>query len=234
MPPKPTQKLIQNSSFPYTVIFSRRKRGALVVKADGSLEVRVPLRTPLAQIEEIVQSKRDWILQQQEKMRQAKNATPVAQFKAGEKFWYLGKTYPLEIDPRAKSLLKFDERFILKASALPRARELLTRWYMEQARVVCTTRVLWLASAHGFSPEKVRISSARTRWGSCSSKKTLSFTWRLVMAPVEIIDYVIIHELVHLHHLNHSKMFWQEVEKILPDYKKRRSWLKKNGRLLTF
>jgi predicted metal-dependent hydrolase len=78
----------------------------------------------------------------------------------------------------------------------------------------------------------VRISSARTRWGSCSSRGSLSFTWRLVMAPVEVVDYVIVHELAHLRVHNHSPEFWKEVARLMPDYAQRKQWLKDNGRLL--
>jgi predicted metal-dependent hydrolase len=92
--------------------------------------------------------------------------------------------------------------------------------------------VAHFAGLHGFEPGKLRISSARTRWGSCSRQGTLSFTWRLVMAPEEVIDYVVVHELCHLRHLNHSKAFWGLVEGILPDYKVRRAWLKRHGERL--
>ncbi len=79
---------------------------------------------------------------------------------------------------------------------------------------------------------KVRISNAKKRWGSCSSKGVVSITWRLVFAPQEVLDYVIVHELIHLNHMNHSKRFWLEVQKVIPDYKKHKKWLKSNDHLL--
>ncbi len=105
-------------------------------------------------------------------------------------------------------------------------------WYKKQARAVLTERAGYFARKHGFEIGKIRITSARTRWGSCSTKKTLSFTWRLVMAPPEVVDYVVVHELCHLRELNHSRAFWAQVEAILPDYKGKRKWLKENGNLL--
>jgi len=122
--------------------------------------------------------------------------------------------------------------FKLKKSAQPQAASHFERWYKKQARKVLSERVEHLAQKHGFEVNKTRISSARTRWGSCSQKGTLSFTWRLVMAPLEVIDYVVVHELCHLKEMNHSKASWAQVEAILPDYKKHRSWLKKQGRNL--
>jgi predicted metal-dependent hydrolase len=85
---------------------------------------------------------------------------------------------------------------------------------------------------YGFREMKVRISSARTRWGSCSQKGNLSFTWRLVMAPPDVIDYVVVHELCHTREMNHSRSFWEQVEAILPDFRQRRRWLKEYGKLL--
>jgi hypothetical protein len=97
---------------------------------------------------------------------------------------------------------------------------------------VFTERVEWYAEEYGFEVKKIRISSARTRWGSYSQTGTLSLTWRLVMAPLDVIDYVVVHELCHLREMNHSKAFWEQVEAILPDYKQRRKWLKDNEKLL--
>ncbi len=90
-----------------------------------------------------------------------------------------------------------------------------------------------LAAQHGFEYQRIRITSARTRWGSCSSRGTLSFTWRLVMASEDVIDYVIVHELVHLRIHNHSREFWTQVGLLMPDYKEKRLWLKKNASVLT-
>jgi len=122
-----------------------------------------------------------------------------------------------------------DGFFKLTEAAQPNAESVFTAWYRKQARNVLTERVEFFARKHGFKIGKIRVSSARTRWGSCSSKDTLSFTWRLVMAPLEVIDYVVVHELCHLKEMNHSKAFWTRVERILPDYKVHRKWLKENG-----
>lgn len=103
-------------------------------------------------------------------------------------------------------------------------------WYRAQARWHLTGRIDHFARQHGFVYNSLRINGARTRWGSCNAQRgSLNFTWRLVMAPPEIVDYVVVHELCHLKHPNHSPDFWAEVEGILPDYKQRRKWLKENG-----
>ena len=120
----------------------------------------------------------------------------------------------------------------LSRDALPKAPLVFKNWYRQQAAKILAERSQWYASRHGFAYQKIRISSALTRWGSCSSKGTLSFTWRLVMAPIPVIDYVVVHELVHLQVKNHSKEFWGRVELIMPDYKQKIKWLKENGHLL--
>jgi hypothetical protein len=91
--------------------------------------------------------------------------------------------------------------------------------------------VVHYARLYNFHYQKIRLSSARTRWGSCSARGTLSFTWRLIMSPPEIIDYVVIHELAHTIHHNHSPQFWGLVGSILPDYAEKRKWLKHNSHL---
>ena len=122
--------------------------------------------------------------------------------------------------------------FLLARAALPYAEDVFTAWYKKQARQVITERVEKYAELYGYVYKRIRITSARTRWGSCSSKGSLNFPWRLVMAPMHIIDYVVIHELVHIKEQNHSKVYWNKVEQIMPDYKERRAWLNDYGHLL--
>jgi len=199
----------------------------LIVETDGMLTVRAPLRMKEADIRQFIEEKKDWI---KRKQAQALKDAPVPrQYLDGERFLYLGKEAPLRIVPDQKPALIMDKVFKLTKSAQPQAESVFEAWYKKQARMVLTERVKFFAQKYGFKVGKIRISSARTRWGSYSSKGTLSFTWRLVMAPLEIIDYVVLHELCHLKEMNHSRAFWERVETILPDYKRRRKWLKKNG-----
>jgi len=209
------------------LVRSKRKTLALIVETDGTLTVRAPLRMKAADIRQFIEAKQDWIKQKQVKARE--EAVDSHRYADGEIFWYLGQGIPLRIVPGGKPALALDSSFKLTKSALPNAESAFTAWYRKQARKVVTERVEFFAREHGFKIGKVRISSARTRWGSCSTKNTLSFTWRLVMAPPNVVDYVVVHELCHLKEMNHSKTFWAYVEAILPDYKRRRKWLKDNG-----
>ena len=214
------------------LIRSKRKTIAIIVQRDGKVLVRAPLKAPESLIRQFVESKSGWIVKK--KAQAAHHALPLArQFTAGEKFLYLGQEYPLSVVAGAGAALRFEQGFILTPKALPNAQPLLEKWYKTAARKLFIERVKFYAQKFGLKYERIRLSAARTRWGSCSSRGTLSFTWRLVMAPLEVVDYVVIHELAHLRVKNHSTVFWAEVAKMLPDFKHPRAWLKKNGQFLT-
>jgi hypothetical protein len=183
-----------------------------------------------ADIYRFIEEKESWIGRKQ--IQALNEMRPSHQYVDGELFLYLGHKIPLRIIPSQKPALVMDGTFSLTESAQPQARSYFANWYREQARSVLTERTAYFARNHGFKPGKLRISSAKMRWGSCSARGTLSFTWRLVMAPLEVVDYVVVHELCHLKELNHSRAFWMRVETILPDYKQKRKWLKDNGKSL--
>jgi len=206
-----------------------RKTVAIILERDGSLTVRAPLRMAESRIHAFVESHTDWIIKNRVRLSLLAPPPP-RRFVEGEKFLFLGKAYPLVIVSHQRPALTFDGiTFQLSTSAQPKAENVFVRWYKEQAVQLISGRVLTLAGKYGFQYHKVRISSARTRWGSCSSLGTLSFTYRLMMAPPEVLDYVILHELVHTQVRNHSRRFWNQLGKLVPEYKKHISWLKKNG-----
>ena len=215
------------------IIRSKRKSIALIIERDGSLVVRAPLQATDDDILNVVEAKADWIKTTQEKARKLGPVPVRKRFVDGEEFWYLGKPYPMEIVKGRKTDLYLDGSFRMSGTTQAKARLAFESWYKKQAKAIIPGRAYKLAAQYGFNFQRVRITSARTSWGSCSSRGTLSFSWRLVMAPEAMIDYVIVHELVHLHVKNHSKEFWRQVGLILPDYKEKRFWLKKNATVLT-
>lgn len=212
------------------IIRSKRKTLSLIVKPDGSLIVRAPLRASQKVILEFVEKNREWIQKHQAKALAA--APPRKQYVAGETFLFLGAAYPLEIVRGQKKDLVLDGTFKLAESAQPRAAVAFERWYREQAKRILQERVSLFARQHNFQYKRIGITSARTRWGSCSATGSLNFSWRLILAPLEVVDYVVVHELVHTVLHNHSKQFWHRVEAIMPNYKEHRTWLKKNGQPL--
>jgi len=213
------------------IIRSKRKTLALIVKADGSVIVRAPMRASLKLIKEFVQNNASWIEKKRTQALAAQTPAP-KRYVPGEKFGYLGNSYTLEIVKGLKKPLVLESNFKLAESAQGNARLVFERWYRVQAKQIINERVNLFAGQHNFQYKRIGITSARTRWGSCSPNGSLNFSWRLVMAPMEVVDYVVAHELVHTVFHNHSKQFWQKVEELMPDYKERRKWLRKNGQQL--
>ena len=217
------------------IIRSRRKTIALVIQPNGELLIRAPKRATKRQINAMLTQHADWIAKKQAQMREAKEKFAPHQFIEGEGFLYLGKSYPLHITGAKKTTLRlWGKNFQIAKSAQAHAEQLFTAWYKKEARKIFIERVEFYAKKYDFDYAKLKLSSARTRWGSCSSNGNINLTWRLVMAPLEIVDYVVVHELSHLREHNHSKAFWAQVEAILPDYKSRRKWLKEHGKELHF
>jgi predicted metal-dependent hydrolase len=214
------------------LIRSKRKTIALIVRPDGSLIVRAPQRASSQSIQEFVAKNIRWIEKKQAQVRAAAPPSP-KKYLSGESFEFLGNAYPLEIlQGGQKNVLLEDGKLKLAESARGRAGIVLERWYREQARGILKERVDFYARQHGFHYRRFGITSARTRWGSCSASGSLNFSWRLIQAPMEAVDYVVVHELVHTVFHDHSKKFWEKVEMIMPDYRQRRKWLKNNGHRL--
>ena len=223
----------------YSLIRSKeRKRTiSLRIMPDGRIIIRAPYRTAHKEIESFFQSKRDWVrkklLEKEERAR--KDGSGPTKFVSGEKFLYLGEWYPLDIqskDGRKTPLMLSWSRFILDEERAGEARALFIKWYREEAKRLFADRVDHYSRKFSLFAKDIKVTSAECRYGSCSPVNSLSFTWRLVMAPLAAIDYVIIHELVHTKVKNHSKRFWESVASAMPDYKVHRNWLRKNSHLL--
>jgi predicted metal-dependent hydrolase len=213
------------------LVRARRRTIALIVERDGSLTVRAPKRASLRDIEQFIHEKKDWILRTRERFRSIPER-PQKNYIDGEMFLFLGNEYPLQLVPAQRPALKFNDQFTLARASQNRAEALFTRWYKEQALLLISERVEYYSRLYGFQPKQVKISSAKTRWGSCTSTGNLNFTWRLIMASLDVVDYVVIHELAHLRVHNHSPKFWKQVEAIDPHYKVKRKWLRLHGEML--
>ena len=211
------------------IIRSKRRTVALIVEQDGSITVRAPMRMSENVIGEFVEKHVQWI---EKKKAELRVVAPVQlkKYQSGETLLYLGKEYSLEVVVGQRQQLILEDRFKIAETALKNAKLVFQNWYRQQAKQWITERVKHLAEHHQFHYEKIKITSARTRWGSCSAKNTLSFSWRLILTSPDVIDYVIIHELAHTVHHNHSKRFWNLVGKLMPDYKKLRKRLKDYGK----
>ena len=215
----------------------RKKTLSLEVRKDGSIVIQAPWQVPQAEIDDFFKRKKPWIIKKlAERQVQPPSKRPNA-FVSGGSFLYLGILYPLEVvdalglnDP-----LNFcGDRFILDGRYVSQGRNLFLKWYRARAEEHLLERLRHYGRQMGLSAVDFRLSNARHRWGSCSPRNRLSLNWRLIMTPSAVIDYVVVHELMHRREKNHSRNFWQLVEAMIPDYRQRGRWLKMHSDLLEF
>lgn len=217
---------------PKEIIKSRRQTIALVIDTDGELIVRAPFYATKDDINNFIYEKKEWILSKSLEMKKRMNSRPLVTLQEGDLLSYLGKDCVIH-----KGFVKsiyFDGESFLVPDSLPvdKLKEKLIGWYKKEAARILDERVRIKADEMGVTPCGIRITSAKTRWGSCSYKNNLNFSWRLIMCPMEVIDYVVVHELSHIYHKDHSKYFWNVVSKNDNKYKEHEKWLKENERLM--
>ena len=214
---------------PTKIVKSRRKTIALVINSDAELVVRAPFYASHQDIMYFVQQKQSWIEQKTEEMKRKRQERPILSLQDGEKILYLGRECML-FRGMTKKICFDGKAFLLPEDA--EARKKLVTWYRKRATVILQERVDTIAKKMQVKPEGVKITSAKTRWGSCSGTNHLNFSWRLIMCPPEVVDYVVVHELCHILHKNHSRSFWECVEKVDSSYQEREKWLKENRRIM--
>jgi predicted metal-dependent hydrolase len=214
----------------YKIVYSKRRTLALMVNQSAELVIKAPQRMPVSVIERFVREKQGWIKKSMEKQGARKKKEK--RFEEGERFLYLGKEYPLFFIPGYASSLKFEDGFYLSRNKQPFAKKYFEDFYKKQAKSVFLGRLKLYGLAMNAEYAFGKVTGANTRWGSCSHKNTINFTWKLIMAPQEVIDYVVVHELAHTAHKNHSARFWAHVGKYCPEYGKLRLWLQENGHKL--
>ncbi len=217
------------------VVYSKRSTMAIKICAEGNIKVFVPQGTHQSAIDNMIRSKADWIHKNLNAIRASQAMEVKRTYTDGEIFLYLGCDYPLQlkVDPRLDKIrVKLGDGRLEVSSPLANEAVIqdgMEAWYRFMATEYINDRLKCFQPLLDVCPNRVTIRGQKTRWGSCSSKGNLSFNWRLMMAPAEVVDYVIVHELCHLIHPNHAKSFWNQVSAILPDYKSHQVWLKKNG-----
>ena len=213
------------------IVRSRRRTLALEITPQARLIVRAPLSMSETAIKHFVARKKVWIQKHQIKARIKHEKISPKQFVDGEEFLYLGR--PLHFCLSERKSIALTDVLEFPKDFMPQARFLLVKWYRKKALETFSQRVRLCAQWNKLEYVSVRISNAKKRLGSCASGGRLSFSWRLVMAPLDVIDYVVAHELAHLLVMNHSKRFWHKVNRIFPEYRQSRQWLKDNAHLLS-
>ena len=239
---KMDQLSIGNYTIPYEERRNTRFRRITLSILKDRLRISAPENVSAKQLKELLIAKQEWILklwiENQDVLK------PQLEYRDGQGFLYQGNTVELKIrrHPRKTLLVSligsvlevYIPQELSDQACAPNIQAALLSWYKAQARRVFQDKLEFQAKRMQVSFQTFRVKEQKTRWGSCSSKGNLNLNWRIIMAPDRAIDYIIIHELAHLTHLNHFKQYWQRVAEFMPDYEYWRKWFKDHGQELAF
>lgn len=232
------------TSIDYNIKHSPNKKD-ITIAVDWSTGVSVvaPDHVDQQRIDLVLRQKAPWILRKLAEMREIKPISTNHEFISGEKFLYLGRQYRLKTiaveDSSFVSLSFQNGRFIanIPKSFQPterqeQLREAFRKWYITHGHAKIQQRMKLFAPRLGLTPTKIVVKDQQARWGSCTKNGVINVNWRVLMAPMRIVDYVIVHELSHMIHNDHSSDFWSVVSSIMPDYDERKDWLRVHGATL--
>jgi len=228
------QEIISLPLFSAQVIRSKRKKSIAIQIKQGKVLIRAPERTKLSELKALLIKKSRWI---EEKLSTPSylQSVPEKKYIDSEEYLFLGKALRLSIklSSNYKVVIGKDSlTFYLPTQNPITIKHGLEQWYLQQAEEYLVQRVNYYEKIIGKSPTSILVKRYKSRWGSCSTTGQVTFNWLIMMAPPAVIDYVVIHELCHLHEPNHSPAFWQLVERFQPDYKSYKQWLKEKGHTL--
>ena len=219
----------------YDIVRTSRRTADIVIERDGRVMVRAPKGVEEQRIRDIVQDRRLWIYKNLAEWRDLNATRVLREYRNGEGFLYLGRSYRLLlVADQDEALLLKNGRFSLRRDlvdkdGIPAAQAAFRDYYIRQGLERVTRRVQYFAPKVGVKPGRLDVRELGHRWASCSPKGNVAFHWKCMMAPPTIIDYIVVHELCHFHHLDHTDAFWNEVDKVMPDFAERKNWLKVNG-----
>lgn len=209
---------------------NRRRTMQITVERTGELILSAPPDVGIAQLRDFVREKRFWIYTKLAEKDRLHRRVPRKEFVGGEGFLYLGRSHRLKLVDKQDTPLKLmNGRFLLCHNAQTGAREHFIRWYSERARVWLSGRVADYQSRMEVAPAGVKVQDLGYRWGSCGKGNWLYFHWKTILLPVRIAEYVMVHEIAHLHERHHTSAFWLRVERAMPDYAQRKAWLAEHG-----
>lgn len=209
---------------------ARRRTMEITVERTGELLVTAPPEVAVDALRAFVEEKRFWIYTKLAERDRLHRAVPRKSFVDGEGFLYLGRTHRLKLVAEQDVPLKLaNGRFVMRRDDAQAGREHLIRWYTERAKVWLAGRVQEHAERMGVEPAGVRVQDLGYRWGSCGKGEWLYFHWKAILLPARIAEYVVVHEMAHLHEPHHTPEFWLRVERAMPDFARRKAWLAEHG-----
>jgi predicted metal-dependent hydrolase len=230
--------------FTYRIRRSQRVANARIVVKPGQVEIVAPWQIPEHKLHKFMEAKQQWVTQALKKMAATspgQNGFVPAEYKLGVEITYQGKAYPLIFKPSKLKKVKIEfangyiahiPQTLVADDTSQEIKEALIRWMKKQTKILVEQMVRNHADHKQLYPRTITVKTQKSRWGSCGIHNDININWLLLMAPEEVLEYVVVHELCHIKVKNHSSQFWALVAEHLPDYKSRRLWLKQQGRSL--
>lgn len=215
----------------YNLIYKKRTTIGIYIDLYGNVEVQVPKDTSEESVLQLLEKKWNWIQQNIKEMKERTGENKDKVFNQGKNFLYLGNGYPIQIFQDIdikKDYVVFESdklNIYVKQHDDERIKQALKRFYYKSCKSLVEKRIQSYQNKFKFKPRSIDISDNMSSWGTCNSKLQLTFNWKLAMAPLEVIDYVVVHEMCHMVHMNHDRSFWRLVGKIIPDYEQNQNWL---------
>lgn len=219
----------------FNLIYRKRKTMSIEVESTGEVTVIAPVGTSTEDIMEKVKSRAGWIVSKQYESKFINDTKINREAVSGESYMYLGRNYSLDIRVDENidniSVKLFQSKFVVNTYTKDKdlIKKSMENWYREKTLAKVKERVSYYSSYFSNEVTSVKVKEQKKRWASCTPKNELLFNWRCVMAPVFVLDYIVVHEMCHMEYKNHSKDFWNRVYAVMPDYEVRKSWLKNNG-----
>jgi predicted metal-dependent hydrolase len=211
----------------------RRRTLEITVGREGELILCAPPGVPEARLRDFVQRKRMWVYQQLARRDTLATSAPRKQFVDGEGFAYLGRSYRLRLVLHAEAAVKLvGGRFVMPKTLAPEGREHLIRWYAARGKTWLADKVADYAARMEVMPAGVQVQDLGYRWGSCGKGGMLFFHWKTMLLPAPMAEYVVVHEMAHLHEPHHTPGFWRRVERTMPDFERRRDQIAAQGKLV--
>ena len=218
------------SGIDITIQKSERKTVSIFIERDGSVSARVPEKLDNEEIRDILKAKEYQIFKNLAEWTQLNENAVDREYVNGQSFLYLGRNYRLKIVNENLGEIKFiKNQFLLSKHDKPNAKELFVKFYKDKLNTKIHPIIERYKNQLGVEPNQIKVMELQNRWASCSPNGNVNFHWKCVMAPIDVLHYIVVHELAHLIHNNHTSAFWNEVDKILPNYDEQVIWLKING-----
>jgi predicted metal-dependent hydrolase len=228
--------MIGSQSAPILLVRNERaKRYVLRVRPDGSVRLTIPRRGSLRSAREFAAQNIEWLKRQLERVA-SRRVEQSKGWRVGDEILFRGEKAPIELELSVAGTtdVRVADQRISNRSIEPAGdlRPSIEKHLRALAAAELPPRVWHFAAAHGVTLKRVMVRNQRSRWGSCSRHGTISLNWRLIQTPAHVSDYIILHELMHVRQMNHSRKFWREVEDVCPEFRKAENWLKANASLL--